>query len=245
MHTFRFWTTLAAHMVTPLAPLRDISEPFAYRRVDRLPAQLLSYGIAAAVVAMVAQTAIHLVNALLVSPPLRQLNADAEGNVFTWASSTATFVCAIATLGLYVLLVERVGRLLLLTAILTFFSIDEVAQFHERLNRLGQSWTVFAAPLLVLAGALIWDLSRGLDPRASRTILVGLVSLAGAVCAEAVQRFWLLDYGEDSWAYALDTGLEEAAELGGWMLIGAGLLSALARSVHDSSIQSPTDPVRR
>ena len=195
--------------------------------------RLLSLGLVTAVLAVVVQTACHLTNGLLLDNSVAQLDANREQNTFTWASSVATFTSALAAVGLAVVCPAQGRRLGVLAALLVFFSLDDSIELHERLNGiLGQAWPVLALPLLVLAFALIWDISRRVSARQRRFLRAGLILLVVAVLAEAVQRFWLIDrYDPESWPFVLDTGSEEGAELAGWILVAAALISAHTRAV--------------
>lgn len=80
------------------------------------------------------QTVVHLVNASLLDRGYWHLNADEEGNGFTWAASLSLLLAAVAALGTAVFQRRERGTNYARVAILAFFAIDEVAKIHERLG---------------------------------------------------------------------------------------------------------------
>jgi len=58
--------------------------------------RLLRIGFPLAAAAVAFQTAAHLINEFLLDDRVEGLDADVEGNVFTWASSVSTFAFAVA-----------------------------------------------------------------------------------------------------------------------------------------------------
>jgi hypothetical protein len=214
--------------VYPRSP-RPADEP------DSPQARARVIGVALTAAAVLVQSLLHAINAVFFGADVAVLDANEEGTPATWASSVAVFAAALGA-GLLALL-QPTARLLLavLAAVLAFLSLDDVAAFHERLNRFGEAWTVYAIPLLALTFVLLW-LVAGLVSRADRRLVhAGLAFLAFAVVMETLQRLWLDAYEEGTWVWELDTGVEEAAELAGWGLIATGLLAAVCSLVPASS----------
>jgi len=65
---------------------------------ERVGERLLRIGVVLAVAAVGIQTLAHLANEFLLDDRVEGLDADVEGNAFTWASSVAVFAVAIAAL---------------------------------------------------------------------------------------------------------------------------------------------------
>jgi hypothetical protein len=213
------------------APRRDTSDsPEARARV---------VGVVLTVATVLLQSLLHAVNAVFFGADVAVLDANEEGTPATWASSVAVFAAALGA-GLLALL-QPGARLLLavLAAVLAFLSLDDVAAFHERLNRFGEAWTVYAVPLLALTFVLLWLVAGRLSRADRRLVHLGLAFLAFAVVMETLQRLWLDGYDEGTWVWELDTGVEEAAELAGWGLIATGLLAAVCSLVPSPGGRDP------
>jgi hypothetical protein len=211
--------------------------------------RLLRTGVWITVAAVVVQTVAHLVNAFALGGDVWNLDADEEGNAFTWASSVAEFAAGLAS----ILWAEAVGSgrraFLILAAILVFFSLDDIVQVHEHIGlEFGEDvlglpdylavrlWTIFYLPLLLLAGVLLFDLPRRFWPPTTRFVWGGLALLVGAFGVEIVGALtrWIQERGT-SWPEDIRSGVEEGLELGGWMLIATGLVTAVCVSLASSS----------
>jgi uncharacterized protein YegP (UPF0339 family) len=203
---------------------------------ESLPAPLdrvLTFGLAVALTGVVIQTLVHLLNAAFVDSP--QLDASAEGNAMTWASSVAIFAVAFAATLHAVLLNERRRTYALIACVFAFFSLDEAILVHERLAEwvlaaLGQdiSWdsVVWPALYLPLAGTvvvLLVALARTAPARARRFVIVGLVLLVTAVAAEVLSAPVSTGDTTAGWVHVFESAYEEGAELMGWIMIATGL----------------------
>jgi hypothetical protein len=212
---------------------------------EALGERLLGIGLALTAVAVGLQTAAHLANAFLFDGTVWNLDADAEGNAFTWASSAATFAAGLAAILWAAAFRPRRRAFLILAVILVFFSLDDIVQFHEHAGlEFGEDilglpdylavrlWTIFYLPLLLLSGALLFDLPRVLWPRATRFVWGGLALLVGAFGVEVVGALtrWVEERGT-SWPEDIRSGIEEGLELGGWMLIASGLLAGVCTAL--------------
>ena len=196
---------------------------------------VLAGGVATAILAFC-----HALNAAAFGGDLSALDANEEANVFTWASSAAVFAGALAAALFAVLLPARRARFTAVALLLAFFSADDVAQLHERLNRFGQSWTVWVIPLLLVALVLLWRTAAELPDRVRRLVYVGIALLGLAVAMEALQRLWLDEEG--TWLWYLHTGVEEAAELLGWSLVATAFVSALVTTLLSARTEPPPRP---
>jgi hypothetical protein len=206
---------------------------------ETLGERLLRIGILVVVAAVSFQTAAHLTNEYLFGDRFAGLDADVEGNAFTWASSVATFALAMAAFLHAVVFSSRRREFSLLAALAALFSVDDVVQFHERLGLgLGEDvlglpdhlavrmWLVFYLPLLLLAGALLWLVAETLWVPAARTLRIGLALLVASIPVEIVGAGtrWLEEEGTSA-PNDLRIAVEEGLELGGWILGAVGLMT--------------------
>jgi hypothetical protein len=204
---------------------------------DTLGERLLRIGVLVAVAAVAFQTAAHLSNEYLFDDRFAGLDADVEGNAFTWASSVATFALAMAAFLHAVVFSTRKREFSLLVALGVLFSVDDAVQYHERLGLgLGEDllglpdylavrmWLVLYLPLLLLAGALLWVVAATLWEPAGRTLRLGLALLVASIPVEIVGAGtrWLEEEGTDV-PNDLRIAVEEGLELGGWILAAVGI----------------------
>jgi hypothetical protein len=209
------------------------------RPAERCPRTILVAGAAAACAALLVLIAAQLANGLVFDRRYAHLNADRDGNALTWPSALATAAAAAFVLTLARVLERR--RLTIVGGILAFFAIDDVAGLHERmgdgLDALGLPhsdgiWFPVYLPLFGFVFLTLWGLARRFQFVAP-AVRAGLLLLGFALAAEASTAFlpWL-DRTEHGVVYTLEVGLEEGAELAGWILIGSGLAAAgaLARA---------------
>jgi hypothetical protein len=211
--------------------------------VDPAPAiarRLTRTGTAIAISAMAVQTAAHLANALLLDGRYAALNATQDGNAFAWTSEVATFAGAFAAAVGAVCLRGRRGRLTVIALILAWLSLDDTVQVHEHLEHLTDGAAgpigrmgplVFLAlylPLLATALLLLWRAARAAPAPARQCMMAGLGLLAAAVGVRVMAGAGrLADVPLPDWAHALGTAAMQSAELGGWILVAAGLAAAL------------------
>ena len=175
------------------------------------------------------------------------LNADAENNAFSWASSVVTFTGAFVAVLLAAVLEEQRGRFLLLGGTLALFSFDDAVQLHEDAGtRVADAlnvdesytygiWPVVFFPLLAFAFLLLWHVAAGLPQRAATALRIGLGLLVLAVLAEGLASFWYAS-GEtaETFGGAFEIAIEEGSELAGWVLVCAGLTAAACRALADA-----------
>jgi hypothetical protein len=193
--------------------------------------RLLTFGLRFAIVAAVAQTALHLLNAIFLDK--RALNVNFEDNPFAWASTVATFsVAFVATVHAAGLERERL-RYVALAAITAFVSLDDMVAIHEDVGTaaadafgLAQSydsvlWPAFYFPLLALGLFLLYAVARNAPERPRRFVYAGLGLLAVALAAEVVSGPWT--GGEEEWPHVIEGAFEEAAELAAWILVASAM----------------------
>lgn len=230
-----------------------LADPPPERRIGStaIPDRVVVAGLAVAVVAVLVQTAAHLGNAAFLDNRFTLLSADAEGTPFSWASTVACFAAAFAVLLAAAAFPALAPRLLLLAAILAFFSLDDAVGLHERLGAevlsplLGLPaytsrllWPAVYVPLLLLAVALLWRLAREGPTRARHSVRLGVALLAGAVAAEAASTLlFRLGVTHGDRIDFFEVALEEGVELAGWIFVAAGLTSCALHTLGLSAAE--------
>ena len=203
-------------------------------RVLAKPDGILRAGLVAAVGVSAVLIVAQLVNGLALDDRYFDLNARAEGNVFTWASVCATFAAALGA--------SLLGRHVL-AAILAFLSLDDLALVHERLGdkvardalglseELADQFEVVAfLPLLGLALLIAWQLASRLADADGRRVRLGLMTLGSAIVVEILGVFTRpLEEDGTRWPNIIRVAVEEALEVGGWALLASGLLAGALR----------------
>jgi hypothetical protein len=203
--------------------------------------RLLRIGVPLAVAAVALQTLAHLTNEFLLDDRVEGLDADIEGNVFTWASSVSTFTLAVAAFLHALAFSTRRREFGLLAGLGLLFSLDDAIQLHERVAlELGEDvlglpdylavrlWLVFYLPLLLLAGLLLWRFAEEVWEPAGRMLRLGLLLLVASIPVEIVGAGtrWLDEEGT-SVPEDFRVAVEEGLELGGWILAAVGLMTAV------------------
>jgi hypothetical protein len=203
--------------------------------------RLLRIGVPLAVAAVALQTVAHLTNEFLLDDRVEGLDADIEGNVFTWASSVSTFTLAVAAFLHALAFSTRRREFGLLAGLGLLFSLDDAVQLHERVAlELGEDllglpdyvavrlWLVLYLPLLLLAGLLLWRLAEEVWEPAGRMLRLGLLLLVASIPVEIVGAGtrWLDEEGT-SVPEDFRVAVEEGLELGGWILAAVGLMTAV------------------
>jgi hypothetical protein len=204
--------------------------------VDRL----LSGGLALALVAVGAQTVAHLTNALLLDYASWNMDATADGNALSWASSVATFTAALGAVLLGLLPTTRAWQFVALGAVFAFFSLDDVIGIHETVafvhffgydppNTLTRAlWPLLYLPLFAFAILKLWRLSGHVHDRIRRTILLALGLFLVSFVAEAIATLWWEE--DDDSRFLVDdveVSIEEGAELAAWILVSTAFAGIL------------------
>jgi hypothetical protein len=233
---------------------RPVASDRSHYRCRVLGERLLRIGVRLAVFAVVVQTVAHLGNEFLLDDRVEGLDADIEGNVFTWASSVTTFTVGVAAFLHAVAFPVRRREFGALAALGIWFSLDDAIQVHERVAlELGEDvlglpdfvavrlWLVLYAPLLLLAGFLLWKVIQLLWEPAARTVRLGLLLLVASIPVEiaGAGTRWLDEEGT-SVPEDVRIALEEGLELGGWILVAAGLMTAFVIAL--TQYRSAQDP---
>lgn len=218
--------------------------------------RLLRLGVAFALVGVAIQTALHLTNNLALDGHVENFNPDAEHNVWTWASASATFAAAYAALVRAVLVLESRMRYLLIAAIFAFFSLDDAIEIHEQVSWnlavetlglpsyvQGRLFAVIYLPLLAGAGLLLWRVAQESPARIRLHLHAGLGLLVLAVLVEPVTLIWQSQgVGARSVPDTIEVSIEEGAELGGWILVATALTGLLYLAFNAPSRPRRTAP---
>jgi len=168
---------------------------------------------------------------------VKLFSLNQEGNIPAWYSSILLFAGA-SVAGLVGVAIggARSRGWKGIALVLAFFSLDEIASFHERLavprEYLGQlapvrdnTW-VFVG--VVVVGVLVVMFLRTVlasPPPIRRAVLVaGAIYAGGALGMEVLGGIWSLGHGRVNWVYAVIGVLEEGGELlGATLFLDAGL----------------------
>lgn len=203
-----------------------------------LSASVLSRGIKVAAAAWI-------VTLLAVGAPDGTLSADLEPseehNVFSWASTVATFAAAYASFLLALAVPEQRLRFGFLAGSFAFLSLDDAALIHERVGaKVFEEWLDFPEnvseqlelllylPIFAAALWIVWTVVQQ-SPWPAARVLLGGVSLLGlaVACEFAGTATRRLEERGLGFFNTMRVGVEEASELGGWTLV-ATALTALA-----------------
>jgi hypothetical protein len=209
------------------------------RASAELVERLVSTGYALALLAVGIQSVAHVANGAFFDDDIQAFNADDDASVFAWASSAVTFVAGFLVFLLWLLLSGH-GRLLLVAAVLAFFSLDDMTRIHERVGTAVRSdvfglpdessrllWPALFFPLLAVAFGVLWGLARDAPGRAGSTVRIGLLLLAAGVAAEVVTAPLYIFDEATGWPGRTEVVVEEGAELAGWILVATGLTCLL------------------
>lgn len=183
---------------------------------------------------------INTVNVILFDSRYLEFDASAEHNPPTWASVVTTFTVAFVCL-LTAFWRPRQFWLFAGAALLcAFLSLDDSVEIHERLGTsvgygLGlptylstRMWMVLYFPILGVVIVLLWRLGRYVPEHLRRYHRLGLALLALAIVLEGagIPTGYLEERGT-AVPHELRAGLEEAAELSGWILLAVSLTCSL------------------
>jgi hypothetical protein len=196
------------------------------------------------IVLVVLQSGLHLVDAAVLDLRIDRLDADRDQSVWSWAGSAAELTAGFGAALLAVVAPRRWKTLAFLALVFVFFSMDDTIQVHERLSHIFDHfgtpiprrivWPMLYAPLMLVTSVLLWRVSGAIAERCRRAVRGGLVMLAAAVVLEFAVSTLIIHAGygrthddtrTGSMLYEYEVVVEEALELAGWLLIGAGLVS--------------------
>lgn len=197
-----------------------------------LVSPVLRLGVALAIAAVAAQSVADLVNFAFLDRSVGQLNADAEPNVWSWASTIATACAGLSLLLLALVRVDRRPSLALVAAATAFLSLDDALQIHERARFGGWEdsqrvlWPALYLPLLLAVFVVVWRIAGEVASRAGVVVRLGLCFLAAAVAGELAGAVLVaIGRGTGTFAYELEVIVEEGLEIGGWILISTGIIA--------------------
>jgi hypothetical protein len=201
-----------------------------------------AYAVAAAVAVAAAQATAHLVDTLALDGRFGSLDATSDTSLVGALTPAAT---AIAATGALVLAVRgRAARVVYAATglALLFLAVDDLLGLHESLSdaaagRVALAATdhwpalVLYAPLLAGVAAVLWRLPGG-DRDARHAARIGIACLGAALAIRPVAFAVLVgwDYRPGDTGRELAAALQQALELGGWVVVAAGLVVAARRA---------------
>jgi hypothetical protein len=188
-------------------------------------------GLAAAVLVVT-----HLADLVLFDLDVGLFNADSDWSVWGWAGVVADFAPVVGAIQLAILVRSQRPWLIVLAVLTAFLSADDFLQLHELVSRLGSYlpvphasrlvWPLMFMPIMVVIAVVLWRLSYQPLVSVRDSIRGGLAALAVAIFLEmASPLLFAMGYDHRTWPYEIEVAVEEALELGGWMLIAGGLAS--------------------
>ncbi len=211
-------------------PSMDL-EPITAARVRATLRAGRSLAVCASLVLLIA----HFSNAFLLEHPIPSLDADQEGTPPTWASSIATAAVAIAAI-----LTGPLLRLMVLGLATGFLSLDDMVALHERtasklVLEFGVTdawhsalWPMVYLPLLTVTAILILRMTRAGTAETFQDAVVGLSLLVAAIALEVLTAPW--SQGTNL-THTVESGIEEAIELAGWVLVASSALATMVATV--------------
>lgn len=158
-------------------------------------------------------------------PDLRLFDASAEWSWSHVAASGAMAAAALAGVAGARRGRGRPGAWWTTAGLFGVLLLDNVTRLHTHVG----AWPVIYLPILGGIAAAAWTLARGSReaPVVAAALLTLVASLAVHVLGPSVVH--ALGQGGGSWAYQVKSGLKEATELAGWVLLVPALWR-LARS---------------
>jgi hypothetical protein len=158
------------------------------------------------------------------------LALDSEANLGTWFSTSQLLIAAMAWAAMA--LSDRARRVVWgsIALLLSVLSLDEIAQFHERIEELNFDLTRFVLlPFVAFAViALFLQATRHLDPRPRRLVWIGAAVLAASQGATSANGYF-------DFPNAVQAALvifEDWSE----MVMGTFMLAAASEAARDSII---------
>jgi len=199
---------------------------------------LARWGWVLAVVVVALQTATHLVNVLVLDQRRHWLDAAVDASVFGRTNTVAIGLCALfAAVG--AARGDHKARRLLLSITLVLLAVDDATGLHDRIRDLPRNSELAAAMtfalLLGLALVLLVREARGAPRAARRLIVAGLFALGLAVAVRIVGAAADVGRGIGETKKALGVAAEQGLDLGGWLLVAAGLASAVLGEAYSPS----------
>jgi hypothetical protein len=230
----------------PLAALLARSRSDRHEPVSDDADPVLSFSRALAVTLGLALIAAHLLNSFALDGSVRQLDADEERTIFSWASSSATFAGALVAMLLALWLPRLRFRFGALAAILAFFSLDDAIGVHEVLSEVSTDdlglpiaaqrllWPVGYLPLAAVAITVLASVAQ--TGRRRTYMIAGVGLLALAIASELASVMWNGLFFDSETLDVLEVAVEESAELAGWILVAASLAATLHLALTDAAV---------
>lgn len=192
---------------------------------------------------------------------VRLFDANAEGNVPTWYSSSTLLMCSLLLAAIAMTRKRARDRYALhwgaLSVIFLFLSLDEAAKIHEEMagrplrsalrtsGVLYYAWVIpYGVMVLIFALAFLKFLVN-LPARTRRLfLLAGSVYVGGALGIELLEGYQATHFGADNMAMALMASLEEFLEMLGVAIFIHALLSYLIPDARAIAIHTGGGGIR-
>lgn len=182
---------------------------------------------------------------------VRMFDLSGESSIPTWFSSSTMLLCSVI-LSMVARVKKRSGERYalhwgFLAFILLGMSVDEVAQFHESLNRVGSllgtegllhfGWVIPGSAFVIAVGLAYLKFLTDLPVAVRRLfILAGALFVGGAIGMEMIGARSAQLYGQASPAFFLPVTVEEFMEMMGVIFFGYALLSYVSSHLNDINI---------
>jgi hypothetical protein len=225
--------------------------------------QVRSVGIAVTVTAVAVQTLAYVANEVLFGGRFEQLRLGTlpdgtESPYFTWMSTSATFAAAFTSLLLALAFAEHRSTYGLLAAALAYYSLDDLAQIHERVPGLfadlglprtlvDASDFLLFAPVALLVLVLLGSVARQATAHARVALNAGLLLLVVSVLLDEGVRplTQRLEWRGVAAPEAGRIAVEEGLELAGMMLVATALATILCVRLGGSAAHDARDDGKR
>jgi hypothetical protein len=187
------------------------------RRPEPDRATMLRAGIAVAVVLSAAEALAHLIDYGAFSLSVKAFDANTHASLFGAFSLLGLEAAGCAAASHFVLVERRRMWSFVLALVLTIiFGFRVVHPAHV---------VLLAGPFTALAFLLLWQWPY-LDHDVRRVVRAGCLTLAASLVVHkfGLQVVSMLGYSEYGWGYQVKGAVKHGLELGGWILVAAGLV---------------------
>jgi hypothetical protein len=209
---------------------------------DQIVGRVITVGLALGFGAVGFQLAADVANAFVLDNRVANFNAGGEGNLPTWLSAATLVVAASAAL-LHALTARRHRRVFLAAAaLLAYLSLDEVAQIHENFDGFGRGTIphrlagamdiVMILPILTATLLALLAIASAV-PEVRRLLIAGCLTLIAAILVdEGIPAvFGHFNGPVVPWSEEVRSAIEEALELGGFVLVATALAATAVRTL--------------
>jgi hypothetical protein len=192
--------------------------------------RLITAGIAATGVIVLAATVTQLIDYGLLGDRVALLDSGTDGGIFGVVGDVSLVLAAVAAWIVLIRMRPVTAATVALPPLLTFLAIDKTFRFHDHIPH----WIVYYLP--VLAGAFVAAafIARRLSPRCFRVTAIALAMLAASFLINRTGDWILRVTGgyEYGWWWQVKGLVKHGLELAGWLLVALGLYVGVAEKVE-------------